>query len=210
LIAAGLKLFGRRGFDGASTRDIAAAAGLNAPSLQYYFNNKRGLYAACTQFVATQFWEKMRDVVVAAELRLAEGASDRALVDAFCAMWDAFGDFLTVADDGLFLLVARDQFGREPSAIFEGGDRRVLRLTRAAAAIIGRLQRIPPRTPESVLRATSLSGFLWVFYFLRRSVLRSLRRGALGAAQVTAIKRIAAEQTRACLGALIAERPRRR
>jgi AcrR family transcriptional regulator len=209
LIAAGLELFGRHGFDGASTRDIAAAAGLNAPSLQYYFNNKSGLYAACEHFVATQFWNTMRHVVVAAELRLTERASDQRLVDAFCAMWDEFGEFLSVAEGGLFLLVARDQIGREPNALFEGGDRRVQRLHRAAAAIIGRLQRSPPGAPESILRAASLSGSLWVFHFLRRSVLRGLRRRALGAAQVTAVKRIAAEQTRACLNALIAQRSRR-
>jgi AcrR family transcriptional regulator len=210
LITAGLELFGRHGFDGASTRDIAAAAGLNAPSLQYYFNNKRGLYAACAQFVATEFWTTMRHVVVDAELKLAERASDASLVDAFCAMWSKFADFLSVADESLFLLVARDQIGREPRAIFEGGDRRVRRLTHAAAAIIGRLLGSSQGEAECVLRATSLSGPLWVFCFLRRSVLRGLHRRALAPAHVSAIKSICAEQTRACLNDLIAQRSGRR
>jgi AcrR family transcriptional regulator len=210
LIAAGLELFGRHGFDGASTRDIAAAAGLNAPSLQYYFNNKRGLYLACAQSVVAAFWTAMRDVVIAAERLLAERASDQALVDAFCAMWSEFGEFLGVADEGLFLLVARDQSGREPDAVFEGTDRRVQRLSRAAVAIIGRLLDLPPGSAECALRAASLSGPLWVFYFMRRSVLRALRRRELGSTDAAMIKRITAEHTRACLNAMIAARSRAR
>ena len=49
IVTAALKLFGQLGFDGASTRDIAAAAGVNAPALQYYFDNKEGLYIACAE-----------------------------------------------------------------------------------------------------------------------------------------------------------------
>src|ERR1700754_5242954 len=47
IIRTALALSGERGFDGVSTRDIAAEAGVPAPSLQYYFENKEGLYAAC-------------------------------------------------------------------------------------------------------------------------------------------------------------------
>ena len=46
IISAALKLFGQRGFDGSSTRDIATAAGVNAPALQYYFDNKEGDFVA--------------------------------------------------------------------------------------------------------------------------------------------------------------------
>jgi len=40
-----MRLFGEKGYEGASTRDIAAAAGVNAPALQYYFDNKRACSA---------------------------------------------------------------------------------------------------------------------------------------------------------------------
>src|SRR5881227_3297800 len=49
IIRTALALFGERGFDGVSTRDIAARAGVPAPSLQYYFENKEGLYTACIE-----------------------------------------------------------------------------------------------------------------------------------------------------------------
>ncbi len=49
IVEAAMNLFGEYGFDGASTRDIAAAAGVNAPALQYYFGNKQGVYLACCE-----------------------------------------------------------------------------------------------------------------------------------------------------------------
>jgi AcrR family transcriptional regulator len=48
---AAVKLFGEHGFAGASTRDIATAAGVNAPALQYYFENKEGVYQACAEYI---------------------------------------------------------------------------------------------------------------------------------------------------------------
>ena len=45
-----MRLFGAHGFDGASTRDIAREAGVNAPALQYYFDNKEGVYLACIDY----------------------------------------------------------------------------------------------------------------------------------------------------------------
>ena len=47
LIAAGLKLFGQKGFAATSTREIAAEAGANIASIAYHFGNKDGLRLAC-------------------------------------------------------------------------------------------------------------------------------------------------------------------
>ncbi len=51
LIAAGLHLFGRHGFAGTSTRDIAAGAGTNVASIAYHFGGKEGLRLACAREV---------------------------------------------------------------------------------------------------------------------------------------------------------------
>ena len=52
IIDAAVEVFGERGFEAASTREIAARAGVNAPALQYYFENKEGVYRACVEFFA--------------------------------------------------------------------------------------------------------------------------------------------------------------
>ena len=52
LIAAGLKLFGRKGFAATSTREIAAEARANVASIAYHFGSKDGLRQACGAEVA--------------------------------------------------------------------------------------------------------------------------------------------------------------
>jgi len=49
LIEAGFRLFARNGFEGASTRAIAAEAGANIASIAYHFGGKEGLRAACAE-----------------------------------------------------------------------------------------------------------------------------------------------------------------
>jgi AcrR family transcriptional regulator len=40
IVDAALTMFGERGFEGASTRDIATVGGVKASALPYYFDNK--------------------------------------------------------------------------------------------------------------------------------------------------------------------------
>ena len=52
ILHAAIMLFGEQGFASASTRAIAAKAGVNPPALQYYFHNKERLHQACGQYIA--------------------------------------------------------------------------------------------------------------------------------------------------------------
>lgn len=51
LVHAALKLFGRQGFDGTSTREIAAEAKANIGSIAYHFGGKEGLRIAAADFI---------------------------------------------------------------------------------------------------------------------------------------------------------------
>lgn len=52
LIAAGLHLFGQRGFAGTSTRALADEAGVNVAAIGYHFGGKAGLRKACAEHLA--------------------------------------------------------------------------------------------------------------------------------------------------------------
>ena len=54
LIGAGLHLFGRKGYEGTSIRELAARADTNVASIGYHFGGKPGLRAACADFVASR------------------------------------------------------------------------------------------------------------------------------------------------------------
>jgi len=51
LIQAALNLFGRKGFDGTSTREIATVAKANIGSIAYHFGGKEGLRCACAEHI---------------------------------------------------------------------------------------------------------------------------------------------------------------
>ena len=51
LIDSALDRFGAKGYDAASTREIAAGAETNIGSIAYYFGGKEGLRRACAEFV---------------------------------------------------------------------------------------------------------------------------------------------------------------
>jgi AcrR family transcriptional regulator len=59
IIDAALRAFGERGYDGASTRAIAADAATNVASISYHFGGKEGLRNACAQHVAAQLAQVM-------------------------------------------------------------------------------------------------------------------------------------------------------
>ena len=70
LISAALKLFGRQGFEGTSTREIAALAKANIGSIAYHFGGKEGLRAACANHIV----ETIGGVAGAAMAETAGGA----------------------------------------------------------------------------------------------------------------------------------------
>ena len=54
LIVAGIGLFGAKGFEATSTREIAAAADANIASIAYHFGGKGGLRLACAEMVGSR------------------------------------------------------------------------------------------------------------------------------------------------------------
>ena len=54
LIAHAMRLFGKKGFEGTSTREVARAANANIGSIAYYFGGKDGLRMACAEFIGGQ------------------------------------------------------------------------------------------------------------------------------------------------------------
>ena len=57
LIEAGLKIYSEVGYGGASTRTIAATAGVNLAAITYYFGSKKGLYHAVIDHIV-EYYQK--------------------------------------------------------------------------------------------------------------------------------------------------------
>jgi AcrR family transcriptional regulator len=66
ILEAGMRCFAREGFAGATTRMIAAEAGVTLPVIAYHFGNKEGLHRACAQEIVDQHSRRLLPLVCAA------------------------------------------------------------------------------------------------------------------------------------------------
>lgn len=97
IVTTALRVFGEHGFDQASTRQIAAEAGVNPPALQYYFGGKTGLHRACAQFIIDRAMARLAPALARASRAI--GLRSRAEArSAIYGLIDALADGL--ADSG--------------------------------------------------------------------------------------------------------------
>ncbi|RKG65915.1 TetR/AcrR family transcriptional regulator [Corallococcus terminator] len=127
IIAAAAELISSGGPDAATTRAVAAAAGVQAPTLYRLFGDKRGLLAAVIEHAMTSYVSK----------KSARAPHPDPLQD-FRDGWDmhvAFG----LSHPGLFALMSSDPaLASQPSAVGDGED--VLRRRIRNIALAGRLR----------------------------------------------------------------------
>jgi AcrR family transcriptional regulator len=202
IIQAAIELFGEHGFVAASTREIAARAGVNAPALQYYFENKEGVYRACAEHLADEVWEKFEPVVRHASETL-EATSDIApLIEAFVAIQNVMIDkaLTTPSAPTLKLFFVREQGGQEPAIATEIFQNRVRGpLNRVAAALIGKISGTSPEDPVTILRLLALHGQFMSFHMAPRSVMTLLGWSKIDAEKIEVMKQTIFANTRALL-----------
>ncbi|EIK97158.1 TetR family transcriptional regulator [Pseudomonas sp. M47T1] len=210
IIDAAMGLFAENGFDGASTRDIATAAGVNAPALQYYFDNKEGVYVACVDHILTHIWEQLSSVVTHAEGLLEDAdATDAMLIDAYLDILGGFVAFIhdTPQSSDWRRFMAREQAGLGPPAAFEmmdqGFNRRLGGVTRG---IVGRLIGRSAEDEVTIIRALAFNSQGMVFRVLRRPLLRALGWDEIDRVRMETVRTVLLSQNRLTLEALVRER----
>ncbi|HIC7212254.1 CerR family C-terminal domain-containing protein [Burkholderia stabilis] len=209
IIEAAIELFGERGFAGASTREIAAMAGVNAPALQYYFENKEGVYRACVETIAENGWEVFAPAVGHAWAMLEADADVDVLIDAFIALLHALSDRMFTAPKTMNqrMFFAREQGGQEPASASEILMKRMRKpLNDVSTELIGRISGRPADDPVTRLRALSLFGQLTVFHIAQRSALQLLEWETFEGERAALVIDTIADQTRVLLGQWHAQR----
>lgn len=201
IVEVALRLFGERGFEGASTREIAKAAGVNAPALQYYFDNKEGVYRACAEYIADNAATHFGPVVTQG-LALLENpdATPDQVFEAYGQLLDALADFQLLPDDAEHrrLFLAHEQVGHQgPSVLFDLLDQRLRpRMGEMSARLIARYCGVPVTDPLLPMRVMMLCGQVMIFSLGRRSLLTKLGWERFGPEQLATIKRDARQNGR--------------
>lgn len=210
IIEAAIELFGEHGFVAASTRDIAARAGVNAPALQYYFENKEGVYRACAEHLAAQIWSKFEPVVQRSAATLESTGDDASLIEAFVDLQDVMmHKALQPAPNApaLKLFFVREQGGQEPAIATEIFQQRVRRpLNDVATRIIAKLCGTAPSDPLTIVRLMTLHGQFSLFHMAPRSMLTLFGWSSLDVEKIEFVKQAVFANTRALLQKWAAER----
>ncbi|WP_144149074.1 CerR family C-terminal domain-containing protein [Paraburkholderia sp. BCC1884] len=202
IIEAAVELFGEHGFEGASTRDIAARAGVNAPALQYYFENKEGVYRACVEAMADDAWTSFAPAVAHAHQALRENADSTVLIDAFIRIQEAMADrtFEKANQPGRRLFFAREQAGYEPESATQILASRIRDpLNNVSSALVGRISGRAADDPITLIRTFSLHGQLMIFHVAHRSTLSAFGWTSIDAKNAELLKSTVGEQTRTLL-----------
>ncbi|MBC7280708.1 CerR family C-terminal domain-containing protein [Hoeflea sp.] len=187
LVMAGIRLFGAKGFDATSTREIAAAANANIGSIAYHFGGKEGLRLACAEMVA----RRIHGIVGPALASLDPGDDPARAQAAFEQVIMGVADFL------LGQVEARDIASfmvREmgvPGAVFEKVYAEfILPVHRKLCSLLGLATGQDPESDLIRLGAFSIAGQVIYFRIGHAVVARRMEWEAAGPAEMARIKAV--------------------
>lgn len=199
LVRAALAQFGARGFDGASTRDIAAAAGANIGSIAYHFGGKEGLRTACAQFIVDTIQE------IAGRALAADGGGPRNADEATAALNAALERMVT-------FIVAQPEAGEivqfvlrelsQPTAALDAIYKGVFEPTHRRLCEVWSMATGEPADSERTkLTVFTLIGQVVYFRIGREAVKRRMGWTDIGIAEATAVAGVASDNLAAILTA---------
>lgn len=170
LLATAIDLFGRKGFEGVSTRAIAAVAGTAMSSITYHYGGKDGLYLAAARHIAERIGGAMAASL--AGTGDAEELSAEQALRAIHAMTDGFLRLMLSPESAAWArFIVREQM--EPTAAFEILYRDIM--SKASGRLVGLIARIGGGRwgeEEARLKAIAIIGQVLVFRVARATVER--------------------------------------
>jgi AcrR family transcriptional regulator len=199
LLSTALDIFGRHGFGGASTRQLAEAAGVNLQAIPYYFAGKEGLYLATADYLAQMIgahFGGMRQTICARQEELAVSGESMAPAEARAFLTQMAETMITLfvskMSESWARFIIREQmepteaFGR----IYEGIMRPMIEIARRLiATVLGE----DPESEHVRLRTLSFVGSILVFRVAHAAVLAQMEWKQIGTDEITVLRKHAAE-----------------
>lgn len=201
IINTALRVFGEEGFNAASTRQIAADAGVNPPALQYYFGGKEGLHRACAQHIIDRMLTIISPALNGARAIRRPAQRDQA-IDALCAVLDAMADGLVAAGSESW-----SRFIMRGKADGAGPAMGMLRqnighpIMQVVAQLIGVVMGRDPADEIIRIKAAAILGQVTTFHTNRESTMEALKWVDFDAQRLQMIKTVIREHTQAILAA---------
>lgn len=194
LLEAAVGVFGRHGFEGASTRMLTEAAGVNLQAIAYYFDSKEGLYLAVAQYIGECVKDRMSPLTGVLRERLQHDAAltpSDARVMLQQMMTAAARLFLHEESAPWARFVIREQM--EPTAAFDEIYARVTGpMLQLARLLLGKVLGQDPNSEVIRLRALSTMGQVLILRSGRATLMRELAWTSIGEAEHAAVEALMA------------------
>ena len=187
LLSVATQLFSDRGYEGVSTREIAAAANTTLPAIPHHFGSKEGLYQAVFATIAEDIERQLSPAASAALAVLDNKRASRAeMINAL--------ENLVLIHARAFLqnpsewgqLVVREQL-RPTAALVTVNQVLERRLFDPLLRLIAKLTHSSSRTGQVKLKVMTLLGRVLVFRFARTSLLNLMGWEELNPARINLI-----------------------
>jgi AcrR family transcriptional regulator len=206
LLRVALDLFGRHGFTGTSTRDIARAAGKPMSAITYHFGGKDELYLAVARYLAAQIGANLEHALTTAPAATDEYGPAEARLQIH-RIFEAFIAMMVKPESASWArYILREQM--EPTPAFEALYRTLMGPT--LERLTGMIRRVSLRRlgdPEARLRVMALFGQVLVFRSCRAGVLRSNDWDDIGAKEAGLIRSVVRKHLDAILDSLETKDP---
>ena len=199
LLNAAIDVFGRRGFDGASTRALATAAGVNLQAIPYYFGSKQGLYIAAAEHIASRIAAHVGEHRDRARAQLQHGEDGKRVLSPdqvrplLTQMVETMAMLLTSRESepwARFLI--REQM--EPTEAFRRVYSSFMQPTlEVASQLVGILLNEDPKSEHVRLRTLSFVGGIMVFRMAHAAALAHLGWTEIGPEQKETVRNLARE-----------------
>ncbi|WP_011579476.1 MULTISPECIES: CerR family C-terminal domain-containing protein [Chelativorans] len=199
LLEAAVHVFGRYGFDGASTRMLADAAGVNLQAIPYYFGGKEGLYIAVAEHIGTLISAHIAGLRETVRGRLEEADREgppiqkteaQALLTSILQTMAAL--FVSDESEPWARFLIREQM--EPTEAFQRVYGGVMRpMLEVAGRLVAILLDEDPAANNVKLRTFGLLGGVMAFRVARAAVLAQLGWAGFGEVETRQVQRLAAD-----------------
>ncbi|MDK9698078.1 MAG: CerR family C-terminal domain-containing protein [Siculibacillus sp.] len=200
LIRAGIDLFGRNGFDGASTREIARAAGVNIAGIVYHFGSKAGLHRTCGEAIAAIVAEIVGPLAITPEIL--DDLEPDAAADLFVTTLMGIGRFMLGRPEAetIARFMVREQM--DPTETFAVLYERLIRPRHEAMCrLFGRATGEDPRRADLIVAVSAMFGQIMFFRVGRATALARLGWATIDADRLDIILGVVTDQIRATIAA---------
>lgn len=198
LIAAALSLFGENGFEGTSTREIAAKAKANSAMIAYYFGGKEGLRRACAQWIV----ERIGAVANSVRFQPPQGLTRQTAATSLEMIVRAMVGFMVTGPDSQAIasFMLREMSHPSPALdiVYDEMMRPLhMRLCQLWCAATGS----EPESPETRLAVFAMIGQAMYFRIAREVVKRRMGWEKIGAGEANQIVELLVGNVRALVAA---------